>query len=308
VLKLLAEMKNATGLEIGLDAVFRFPTIAELVEGLGAETTRSASALVPLQPKGSGPPVFCLCGVTIYREFARSLGIGQPVYGVYVAEEQALAEQATRGEKLDVSIDRLADAYLQAIVRAAPQGPYRLAGISFGGVLAVEVASRLRQRGAEVELVMLLDTMLPRGIHRNWLKWVALQAADLARGNPAAVLAGKFARLRERLGGRPVGPAPGAAAGGATRSVDEAFELRQQAFYQAIGTWDTGRLVSDFDVVLFRATEHAWGRHVEFDEDYGWRHFLARPLRIVQVAGDHLGIIQPPQVAELGRVAQQSLR
>ena len=308
VLKLLAEMKNATGLEIGLDAVFRFPTIAELVEGLGAETTRSASALVPLQPKGAGPPVFCLCGVTIYREFARSLGTGQPVYGVYVAEEQALADQATRGEKLDVSIDRLADAYLKAIVRAAPRGPYRLAGISFGGVLAVEVASRLRQQGAEVELVMLLDTMLPRGIHRNWLKWVTMQAADLARGNPAAVLSGKLSRLRERLGGRPARAAPGAAAGGATRSVDEAFELRQQAFYQAIGTWDTGRLVSDFDVVLFRATEHAWGRHVEFDEDYGWRHFLARPLRIVQVAGDHLGIIQPPQVAELGRVAQQSLR
>jgi thioesterase domain-containing protein/acyl carrier protein len=305
VLKLLAEMKSATGLEIGLDAVFRFPTIEELVESLGAETTRNASALVPLQPEGSGPPVFCLGGINIYREFAQSLGSGQPVYAVYVAEEQAFVEQASRGVKLNGWIDRLAEAYLKAIVRAAPQGPYRLAGISFGGVVAVEVASKLRRQSAEVECVMLLDTVLPHGVHKNWLKWGYLQVADLGKGNPVAVLGNKLSKLWGRLVRR---RARGVQGAGTTLSVEEAFEVRQQALYQAIGTWDAKRLLSDFEVILFRASGNFWGEHVEFEEDYGWCRFLGRPLRIVHVAGDHLGIIQPPQVADLGRIAQQFLR
>ena len=91
----------------------------DLVESLGSEAIRNASVLVPLQPEGGGRPVFCLCGINIYREFARSLGPRQPVYGVYVGDEQALAAQALKGEKLDISIERLAAAYVRSYLRRA---------------------------------------------------------------------------------------------------------------------------------------------------------------------------------------------
>jgi thioesterase domain-containing protein len=43
-----------------------------------------------------------------------------------------------------------------------PQGPYYLAGYSFGGVLAFEMAAQLEAQGQSVGLVALLDAFLPQ--------------------------------------------------------------------------------------------------------------------------------------------------
>jgi thioesterase domain-containing protein len=302
VLKLLVEMKNATGIDIGLDAVFRFPTIARLVESLGAAATTGASALVPLQPAGDGTPVFCLCGINLYREFAKSLGTDQPVYGVYVAEEQGIVDQALGGGKVDVSVRQLADAYCKAIQRAAPHGPYRLAGISFGGVLAMEVASMMRRAGAPVEAVILLDTILPGAMRRSWARWCFSQLAQVARGELKTVLRRNLAKVRIRLGsGRTGGD------GDALAQVDQAFARRQDALYDAIGTWQTKELFSDFDVILFRTVDGAWGDHVDVEADYGWGPLVTGRLEVVRAPGDHLGIIAPPGVAALGATARDFL-
>lgn len=305
VVRLIMEMKNATGLEVSLGTVFRFPTIAGLLRNLGADVVKSASVVVPLQPEGDGLPVFCLCGINIYREFAASLGKSQPVFGVYVAEEEELTKQALDGRKLDTSIERLADAYYEAILRVAPQGPYRLAGISFGGVLAMEVASRMRRAGADVEWAVLLDTILPRGLHRSWLKWSYRQAAEIVHDrNWTEHLRGKLAKLEAKVLQR----WRKSAQRREPLSVSEAFAIKQLAFYEAIGSWHSDELVSDFRVVLFRASNHSgWGSDVQFDEDYGWRHHVTGDLSVVPVEGDHLGIIQPPHVGDLGAKARDIL-
>jgi thioesterase domain-containing protein len=93
----------------------------------------------------------------------------------------------------------------------------------------------------------------------------------------------------------------------ANPDVNRAFELRQAAFYQAMGAWNTRSLVSDFEVVLFRAGEQSWGEHIDFEHDYGWRHYVKGPLHVVPVSGDHLGIIKPPNVSKLAQQAQQYL-
>ena len=167
----------------------------------------------------------------------------------------------------------------------------------------MEVASRLRKRGAEVDLVILLDTILPQGVHSNWGKWLRTQAAEIQKGNGAKVLRTGMSKLKDKA----IRRFPLAAGRTAEPSMEQAFELRQAAFYQAIGTWDTQGLVSDFQVVLFRAAEQSWGEHVAFEEDYGWRHHLKGSLQVVPVPGDHLGIIKPPNVSELARKAQQYL-
>lgn len=51
----------------------------------------------------------------------------------------------------------------EAVLRSLPVGPpYRLVGWSFGGVVAVELARRLRDAGEAVEYVGLVDTIRPR--------------------------------------------------------------------------------------------------------------------------------------------------
>jgi thioesterase domain-containing protein len=55
------------------------------------------------------------------------------------------------------SIEELLDGYVDAIRQAQPHGPYHLLGWSFGGRLAQHLAARLRSRGEDVALLVLLD-------------------------------------------------------------------------------------------------------------------------------------------------------
>jgi polyketide synthase 13 len=95
--------------------------------------------------------------------------------------------------------ERVAE-YLPRLREVQPHGPYRLAGWSFGGALAYAAACLLVEAGEPVELVALLDTMLPlpdetpdprvssarrfarfaRHVERTYGVSVPLEAAELA--------------------------------------------------------------------------------------------------------------------------------
>ncbi|MGA5729147.1 amino acid adenylation domain-containing protein [Streptomyces seoulensis] len=98
---------------------------------------------------GERDPLFMVhpVGGTIlcYRELALS---GVPVH--------ALGSTAP----LD-SVEEVARRHLAEILRVRPHGPYRLGGWSFGGVVAFELAARLRARGEEVTLLAVLDSSYP---------------------------------------------------------------------------------------------------------------------------------------------------
>jgi thioesterase domain-containing protein len=302
VVKLLGEMERMTGLRIGLGEFFKAPTIAGLVEGGMPGASRRTSVVVPLQPDGDGTPVFCICGVNIYKDFAQSLGTGQPVYGVYVAEEQAIVDQVIRGEKPTISIELLVDAYYHAIARFRPEGPYRLAGLSFGGILAMELAAKMRRQGAAVDVVLLLDAALPDGLHRNWGKWLSYQTAEILKGNGAVKLRRLLAKVHQKIG------QPGALATVGEQRY-EGFAARQQAaFMSAAAQWTKTGPAYDFRAVLFRASDASvWGVYNDLAEDYGWRRYLGDNLLVVDAVGGHRSIIEPPHVTELGRKARAFL-
>lgn len=93
------------------------------------------------------------------------------------------------------------------------------------------------------------------------------------------------------------------------RYVDEAFTLRQKAAYLvAAEKWQAQQSVCDFSVILFRASDTSMsGPYHDFDEDLGWRSYLGDRLWICDAIGGHQGIIEPPNVTELGRKARQFL-
>jgi pimeloyl-ACP methyl ester carboxylesterase len=59
------------------------------------------------------------------------------------------------------SIEGLATFYIRGIRKHQAKGPYRIAGYSFGSILALEIAQQLQARGEEVENLFLLDPYLP---------------------------------------------------------------------------------------------------------------------------------------------------
>ncbi|MDG2112616.1 MAG: AMP-binding protein, partial [Actinomycetota bacterium] len=97
-------------------------------------------------------PLFCAYGPYQYTSIARQLGADTPVYGLYIADE---VEGTDR-----LSVVELAEQYIGAMRMVQPEGPYHLAGFSFGGRVALEMASQLRAAGHEVALLMPIDTYL----------------------------------------------------------------------------------------------------------------------------------------------------
>jgi len=82
----------------------------------------------------------------------------------------------------------MAAEYLREVKARQPDGPYYLCGYSFGGLVAFEMARRLRESGDEVALVGLFDTLMSplRWPLRSWLSIVRGRLVRFAAGVIAA--------------------------------------------------------------------------------------------------------------------------
>jgi thioesterase domain-containing protein len=89
--------------------------------------------------------------VLLFNTVAMCLSPDQPVYGLQAKGLNGIDEPLTR-------IEDMAAHYIDAILAQNPDGPYALAGFSFGGIIAYEMARQLQEMGREVKLVALFDT------------------------------------------------------------------------------------------------------------------------------------------------------
>jgi thioesterase domain-containing protein len=68
---------------------------------------------------------------------------------------------ANLARQLGAAVETLARHHLEALRPVQPSGPYRLAGWSYGGLVALEMARQLEDEGQRVCFLALLDTALP---------------------------------------------------------------------------------------------------------------------------------------------------
>ncbi|WP_255360464.1 AMP-binding protein, partial [Frankia sp. EI5c] len=158
--KLLGEIRTRFGMALPTSVLAEAPTVATLAARVAAahRDVPTHPTCVPLNAGGSGPPLFCVAGAgglaINFVAFARDLGTDLPVYGF---QAQGLENRAFP----DWSVERHARRHLTALRLIQPAGPYCLAGFSFGGLVALEMAHLLTAAGEEVALLTLLDTKLP---------------------------------------------------------------------------------------------------------------------------------------------------
>lgn len=174
----ISQLQDAIEESIPLTAIFNTPTIFELARYLEQEhpagvarllgvpvpisaTTERImhpATLVPIQPKGSKPPLFCIHpagGVVFpYYTLVPYIGQDQPLYGL---QDPSLYD----AQAVSKSIEEMATGYLEVMKTIQPEGPYQLLGWSIGGVVAYEIAQQLSKQGQKVALLIMLDTNAP---------------------------------------------------------------------------------------------------------------------------------------------------
>jgi acyl transferase domain-containing protein/thioesterase domain-containing protein/acyl carrier protein len=162
--RLFSKIKKTFRVDLALSTLFESRTIrqlANLVRQVGTSTKGGAPAvdtptIVPIRSQGSRLPLFLISGlgggVIKFHTLARSLGEDQPVY--------ALQPQGIDGRKPFLTrVEDMAAYYIGQLKTIQPQGPYCLAGYSFGGYVVFEMAQQLHAAGETVALVGFLDTI-----------------------------------------------------------------------------------------------------------------------------------------------------
>jgi len=151
---LAAEIKRLTGRDLPLATLFEAPTVAALAELLRSGAEPGFSYLVQLKPGSAARPLFIVHGVfgniVEMKGLAARLRTERPVYALQ-------ARGADPRQEPHTTIAEMAEAYLAALRGRQPEGPYAIGGYSFGGLVAYEMACRLRDGGQEVELLALID-------------------------------------------------------------------------------------------------------------------------------------------------------
>jgi len=307
--QIVARMNQSLAARLTINDLLTNPSIAELARALRREADPAAApqaptagAAVRLKPgqascQPPGQPLFLIHpaggNLFIYRDLVERIDARHPIWGLAATGLQDDARVA-------LSVEEMADEYLAELRRIQPGGPYRLVGASAGGLVAFEIAQRLRALGEAVALVALLDTPIGRDLPGEFLTrpFILEYFADIFSGGEA---------LRRELPGH----------------LDH--DAQVDALYRALKTH--GHLVDGMDLAQWRrlvavfaanldavrAYEprpyaghlvyfRAQSRRPRYDPQYPerpWLELAGQGTTVHVVPGDHLSMFKPPHVQAL---------
>jgi len=271
--------------------IFQAPTIEELAQILREDSwTPTWKALAPVQPQGSKPALFLCQGAGIYSPLIPHLGMDQPIYGLVALTPEGEAAPYE-------SVEILAAEYIEEMRQIQPKGPYLVGGISWGGVIAFEMAQQLVSQGHEVGCVALLDTILPEAYQAKPLPQRLAVHLKRTVTNPAYVLEKAIDILSsvaikvQRLYGQ-VALKAGLAV---PKSVE--YYAMQEVNDQAVVNYEPQLYPGQLTV--FKASNPADLETTGVALDNGWTDLAGGGLEIFEIPGTHLGILQEPDVAVL---------
>ncbi|MGB1129065.1 MAG: amino acid adenylation domain-containing protein [Haloferula sp.] len=301
-LRMFARIQKDFDVSLPLATLLKARTVRALATAI--EGGVGASALTPIQghlaevqPKGS-PPVLCGIhggdgGILFYRQLAERLPHDRP----FVAIE---SPELGHNEEIRVgSIEETASAYIEILRARQPYGPYLLAGYSYGGVVAYEMARQLTEAGESVPFLGLFDTLNPQAPIRPYalnervsVYWNA--SRELSLSERILRLATRFkdgveTHIKVKA---EVAEARGSEAAAAHTEL-RAVQLRD-AHEAAMDAYVPGRF--EGTLTLFRAD--AVNDKFELPDDYGWGDRVEN-LVVQEVPGEHLTLFDSGNVDPL---------
>jgi amino acid adenylation domain-containing protein len=308
--QVMARLEKETGKRLPLSTLLTYPTIEKLAALL--ENDKPANrwkSLVPIRPQGTKAPIYIIHGIGLnllnFSSLVSYMDPDQPIYGLQARGLDGMTEP------LD-SMEAIAAAYNEELIDQNPTGPYAIAGYSFGGYVALEMARQLKAMGREVKMLAMFDTNAEESL--TFRSPMYRLGRKIARQVPKMIWIGKsFLK-------HPVN----------TLQYQREFVERQvQQFMQAIGLREEPQPEAGFEqlnrimekhevayqnyimqpydgiIDLFKAKERLY--FVEDIKYLGWKKYALKGVRVHDVPGDHQYMLLPPNDREFARTLQRAL-
>jgi amino acid adenylation domain-containing protein len=308
--KLMSFIFGAFDKHLPIATLFQGATIAELAQLIRHhEAPTTWPTLIPIQLRGSRLPLFCLPGigsnVFSFHALVAHLDKDQPSYG--------LQPPGLDGKTVPIeSIEALAALHLKELSKVQPQGPYFLAGHSFGGQVAFELARQLERQGETVALLAILDTSAPTSQREDddtalmnetdWLWTIVEILEELSETKlglskemfqSQATLAQSYELVMQSLKQHGIFFAPTAESEQLKAMVDT-YKANHHAHthYQPQGPLKA-------PIVLFRAEEQPEDTPSVLCDDLEWSQYTEGQVIVIKVPGTHLTMLNEPHVKTL---------
>jgi acetoacetyl-CoA synthetase len=306
--RVFTHVRDRLGVELPLSVLIEAPTIAELAAAVD-DPGKHFDPLVLMRSGNGGPPLFLVHSiwgdVLGMRQIAVAMRSDTPVYG--------LRARGLQGEAPQRSVEEMAASYVEVIRALQPQGPYRVAGHSFGGLLAFEIGRLLSEQGEEIDWLGLIDAELSTAAHPPARRWgyrltLPYHYARAALRNPRAALR--------------------AAIGFVPRLLRRGFSRlhRDAALAESEATWMEGasaqhqrlathflRLAADYRPRPYRGSmtyllPTVRRFHLFADPLPVWRRVTAGTIEVERVPGPHVGMVAGDSAPVVAAIVDRHLR
>ncbi|MBI3158387.1 MAG: AMP-binding protein [Chloroflexi bacterium] len=284
--RIFAAIEERLGRSLPPALLYTSPTVATLAERLALSPAdkQQPPFVVPVQwGERRRPYLFFITprrgDAIAYSHIVQNLPPEQTIYSFnsWVFPQDVLRQ---------MTIPELAAKYVARLVEIEPEGPYLLGGHSLAGIVAYEMALRLRQHGRQVALVFMFDTYGPgfeaeRVFHhqRGRMLRQLLRLRGREQFRFGIDLARQIPLKAERL----------------ARQAGRKFNLelpltrrqREAKFYKGVYLPPA----SDLPVLLFKASQDMAPNNP--DKSMGWNNVVGGGgVRIEVVEGEHASILR----------------
>lgn len=307
--QVMTRIEKETGKRLPLAALFETSTVEKLALMLELDgKSITWDSLVPIKPKGTKMPLYMVHGaglnVLLFNTLAMHMDDDQPVYGLQAKGLDGVEEPLG-------SIEEIAAHYIDAIMTQNPNGPYALAGYSFGGIIAYEMARQLETLGKEVKVLAMFDTYAYRSPHHDpYLIKMAKRARFFkdkiayALSSPSGIME-TIAEKKTSLSRR------------AKRlwwKFKYGKEQKQEGFFGYSNKIDEMNNLAekryqlkpyDIAVEVFRAETKTF--YMDDFEYLGWKPYALKGVNIHPIPGEHNTIFKAPNDIKFAQVLQKCL-
>ena len=309
--RVMAQLERETGRRLPVSTLFESATIRSMARLIRPEQRiKLKHSLVPIKPYGSKMPIYVVHGgglnLLTFRGLIEYMDPEQPIYGF-----QARGLDGTE-EPLD-SMEAIAADYLEELLEQNPDGPYALAGYSFGGYVALEMARQLHDQGKTVKLLGMFDTNAEDSAESR--PFLDRMAWRIGRQLPKMAWIGR-SLIEHPL---PTLRYQGEYVERQVKNVLKAVGLADEQTYSEIQDENLLRIIEKHEIAfhnyrmqpydglidVFKAKKRLY--FVEDREFLGWKKYALQGVRIHNVPGDHKEMLHPPNDKEFARILQQAL-